>query len=545
MRQLSLRLRGYIGRYKLQYRELEFELIKRLHKLIAVLVAVALMGVMAGCGDKSTGNKAGSNKPLVINLAGGDAGYPTPYGHYPRGPGTFKVNLIFDSLLERGEQGYIPWLAEKWEVSPDGKVYTFTLRQGAKWHDGQLVTAADVKFTFEYYAKNTPVSDELTISGKNSIETIEVVNDYTIKITVDKPNATMLGRLGNVRIIPQHIWETVTDPKKFDKPEALIGCGPYVLKEYNKEQGTYKFEAFTEYWGPKPRVDILQFIPVSDSVLAFNKGEIDLTGMTPDLLARYEHNQEFIVKKNPAFWGYRLLFNMERCPELNDKRVRQAFAYAMNKQEIIDKVARGAGIPASAGYLPVNHIWYNKNVKQYDYNILQAQELLQGKKLTFTLLISSSEARIAELIKISLAQAGIELIVKSVDGKTRDAAARKGDYEIILNGHGGWGGDADLLRTTYGAKSIYDQSSSAKGIYGYSNELINELCNQQLLETDEAKRKELVYKLQEIIAEEVPQLPIYNTTGYIVYRPAKYDGWRYMFDHHEVTHNKLSYLNIK
>ena len=516
-------------------------------KAVAVLVAIVLMVFMGGCGSggQSASMTADPNKPLVINLAGGDSGLPSPYSHYPRGPGTFKMNLIFDSLLERGAQGYIPWLAEKWEISPDGKVYTFTLQQGVKWHDGQPMTAYDVKFTFEYVAKNAPVSDELTIGGKNIIEAIEVVNDHTVKIVVDKPNATLLGRLGNVRIIPKHIWEKVANPKKFNTPEAVIGCGPYVLTEYDKEQGAYKFEAFKDYWGPKPRVDVLQFIPVSDSVLAFNKGEIDLTGMTPDLLAKYANNQEFIIKKNPAFWGYRLSFNLERRPELKDKLVRQAFAYAINKQEIVDKVARGAAVPASAGYLPVDHIWYNKNVRQYDFNIDKAKELLQGKKLAFTLLISSSEARIAELIKISLAQAGIELTVKSVDGKTRDAAARSGDYEIILNGHGGWGGDVDLLRTAYASKQSSDQSPSANGIYGYSNEAINELCNQQLTEIDQMKRKELVFKLQELIAEEVPQLPIYNTTGYIVYRPAKYDGWRYMFDHHEVTHSKLSYLEIK
>jgi len=529
------------------HKEMQLVVKTWLQKAVVVAVAIALMMFAGGCGTdgQSAPTTADPNKPLVINLAGGDSGLPSPYSHYPRGPGTFKMNMIFDSLLERGEQGYIPWLAEKWDISPDGKTYTFFLRQGVKWHDGKPMTAADVKFTFEYFAKHTPVSDELTINGKNIITAIELLNDYTIKIHVDNVNATNLGRLGNVRIIPKHIWEKVDDPKKFSTPEAVIGCGPYVLKEYDKEQGAYKYEAFTDYWGPKPRVDVVQFIPVSDSLLAFNKGEIDLTGMTPDLLSRFENNQEFVIKQNPAFWGYRLIFNMERRPELKDKSVRQAFAYAINKQEIVDKVARGAGIPASAGYLPLGHIWYNPNVKQYEFNIDKAKELLQGKKLTFTLLISSSEARIAELMKISLAQAGIELIVKSVDGKTRDAAARSGEYEIILNGHGGWGGDADLLRTTYATKQSASQSPSANGIYGYSDETINQLCEQQLTEIDQTKRKELVFTLQEIIAKEVPQLPIYNTTGYIVYRPAKYDGWRYMFDHHEVTHNKLSYLEIK
>ena len=511
---------------------------KKGQKIKALLMVAALLAMLAGCGG---GVKTGPGQPLVINLAGGDAGYPTPYGHYPRGPGIYKMHMIFDSLLERDEQGYIPWLAEKWDISGDGKSYTFTLRTGVKWHDGRPLTAEDVKFSFAYFAKNPPVWDELTVNGQNIVQTIEVLNERTVKITVGTPNATILGRLGTARIIPKHIWEKVDDPQKFTAPEAVIGCGPYVLKAYNKEQGTYRFEAFKDYWGPKPQVDIVQFVPVSDGVLAFNKGDIDLTAISPDLLPKYEHNPEFAVKKNPAFWGYILKFNLEKCPVLKEKSIRQAFAYAINKEELVEKVARGAAIPASAGYLPPDHLWYNPQVRRYDFNIEKARELLAGQKLSFTLLTANAneEVRIAELLKISLAQAGIELTIKSVDGKTRDAAARTGDYQLILNGYGGWGGDADLLRTAYVSEG---ESPSASGIPGYFAAQINALAAQQLAETEQNRRKALIFRLQELIAEEIPQIPLYNTTGYIVYRPAKYNGWRYMFDHHEVTHSKLSYL---
>ncbi len=501
---------------------------------------------MVGCGNSNNppADTAAGNKPLVINLAGSDMGYLTPYSHYPRGPGIFKMNLVFDSLLERGEKGYIPWLAEEWKIAPGEKIYTFTLRKGAKWHDGMPVTAADVKFTFEYVTKYPPVLDELHIDGKNVIEKIEIINDYKVNVIVSSPNATILGRLGNVRMLPKHIWEKIEDPRRFTSPEALIGSGPYRLKEYHKEQGAYQLERFKDYWGPKPKVDIVQFIPVSDSILAFNKGEIDLTMISPDLLDRYENNKEFMIKKNPAFWGYRLVFNMEKCPEFKDKNIRQAFAFAINKDELVEKVARGAAVPGSAGYLSVDHIWYNPNVMRYNFDINKAKELLQGKKLAFTLLISNvtEEVRIAELMKISLGEVGIDLTVKSCDGKTRDATARKGDYEILLTGHGGWGGDADILRVAYAFERTSNQSPSANNIYGYSNEEVNLLCQQQLAEMDWEKRKNLIFQLQELIAKEIPQIPLYNTTGYIVYRPGKYDGWRYMFDHHEVTHNKLSYL---
>ncbi|EHQ91083.1 ABC transporter substrate-binding protein [Desulfosporosinus youngiae] len=521
---------------------------KKLLKTVISLALAATLG-LTGCTNSqpAAGDGPQSSGPLVINLEGGDWGYPTPFSHYSRGPGSFKMALIFDSLLERGEKGYIPWLADKWEVSGDGLTYTFTLKDNVRWQDGRPMTAEDVKFSFDYYAVHPPVSNDLTIDNQSFIQSVEATDAKTVRFKVEKPLAIVLGKIGNTRIIPRHIWESVDDPLKFTAPEAAVGTGPFLLKEYNKEQGAYKFEAFKDFWGPKPLVDTLQFVPVSDPVLAFDKGEIDLTGsITTDILPKYQNSEDYKVLQNPGFWGYRLIFNMEKRPELKDKAVRQAFAYAINRRELVEKVARNAAVPASAGYLPVGHLWYNPAVKDYEFNLEKARQLLAGRTLSVKLLTGNSneELRIGELLKISLAQAGIELSVTSADTKTRDAAVKKGDYELVLNGHGGWGGDADLLRTSYASKITTSQSPSADGIRGYSNEQLNELCRQQLYELDAEKRKAMVFRIQELIAEEVPQLPLYNTTGYVVFKPAKFDGWKYMFDHHEVTHNKLSYLDV-
>lgn len=516
-------------------------------KSLLLSLFLILMLIIQGCGtnkNNATQKDGEKSKGTVLKLEGGDWGNPTPYAHYSRGPGAYKMRLIFDSLLERGNKGLIPWLAKEWEFSPDGKEYTFTLQDNVKWHDGKELTAEDVKFSLEYFAKHPPVSDSLNIKGKSFVEKAEVLDKNKIKIYTRKPNATVLDRMADIRIIPKHIWEKVEDPKKFNEQEALIGCGPYKLEEYKKEQGAYKFVAFKDYWGPKPKVDVLEFVPVSDPVLAFDKGEIDIVNITPDILSKYEDNKEFQVKQNPAFWGYRLIFNMKKVPEFKSKELRQAIAYAINKQELIDKVGRGAGKIASAGYLPEDHIWYNKDVKKYDFNIDKAKELLKGKKYSFNLLISNSkpELRISELIKIDLEKIGIDLNIKSIDMKSRDAAVKSGEYEMVLNGHGGWGNDADNLRNIYASDK---DSKKTTGLPGYSNDKINELSQKQLIEMNEENRKNIIFELQKEIAEEVPQIPLYNTTEYTVYRPTKYDGWRYMFNHHSLTHNKLSYLDVK
>jgi len=537
-------------------------LIRKCHLTIIILLMITAPFLMGGCGTKQpgqagTGKDGGQAQVDVLRLAGGDWGYPTPYAVYPRGPGGFKMCLIFDGLLERDKKGLIPWLAEKYEIKEGGKQYLFTVRDGVKWQDGRPLTAEDVKFSFEYAARYPMVWGTL---DKKDIQKIEIVGDRQVQVTVREPNAAMLYKLGMVRIIPKHIWEKVDNPKEFTTPEAVIGSGPYRLTGYSKEHGTYRFEAFDGFWGPKQRVKVIEFVPVSEEVLAFEKGEIDLAGVTPDVLPRFQNNPQYKIVKSPGFWGYRLLFNMKDYPVWRQKELRQAIAYAIDAQELIDKVARGAAVPGSAGILPPDHVMYNPGVKQYRPDLQKAGELLaklgydrrgengirinqKGEKLSFNLLVSSGEVRLAELLKEQLAKAGMEIKVQSVDMKTRDARVKDYNYELAVTGHGGWGNDADYLRQRFASGSPGEAlMASAPGTPGYHNEELNALLNQQRLEFNEQERKELIFKAQDILAEDVPELPIYYTTGYSVYRPAKYDGWMFMFDHHSLSHSKLSYL---
>ncbi|RKD33791.1 ABC transporter substrate-binding protein [Thermohalobacter berrensis] len=521
------------------------------NKNILIISFILILSLLAGCGqDNIQANEKlnKNNDNLVIRLEGGDWGYPTPFLHYRRGPGAYKMKLIFDSLLEKDEKGLIPWLAKEWEIKNDGKEYIFKLNKNIKWHDGNKLTADDVKFTFEYYKAHPPVWNNLIVNGKNIIENVDIIDDYTIKFIVNEKNATYLERVGTMPIIPKHIWENVKDPLKFYREEAVIGCGPYKLTNYSREQGIYKFKAFENYWGPKQKVDVIEFVPVSDPILAFEKGDIDTLMASPDILNRYENNEGFKVTKNKPFWGYRLIFNMDNRPELKDKSLRKVFAYGINRDELVQKVARGAGIVASMGYLPKAHKWYNPDIKKYNFDIEKARKLINGKEYSFKLLIGNSpkEVKIAELIKLSLSKVGINIEVKSVDNKTRDGLVKKGDFELAIIGHGGWGRDPDLLRDMYYSSETMESNSPASGsLPGFYNEKINELALLQMKQLNFDERKETIYKLQEVIAQEVPQIPLFNTIGYFVFRPLKYDGWMYTYDHHYPEHCKLSYLERK
>ena len=179
-------------------------------------------------------------------------------------------------------------------------------------------------------------------------------------------------------------------------------------------------------------------------------------------------------------------------------------------------------------------------VKQYELNLKKAEELLvqlgydslddkgirknkDGSRLSFNLLVSG-EVRLAEVLKEQLAKVGIGLTVQSIDSKSRDARVLKNEYELVVTGHGGWGGDPDYLSERFTGVSKGATSPSVAALRGYNNEQLNTLLEEQSLATNDQKRKELVFDIQNNLAEDVPEIPIYYTTGYSVYKPAKYDG---------------------
>lgn len=523
-------------------------------------VCIALAMACAGCVGQSgttAANTTGSLQADVIHLSGGDYGYPQPFTIYPRGPGSSKVTMIFDSLVEKDEKGLIPWLASNWTISDDQKEYTFTLRDNVTWQDGVPFTANDVKFTMDYEQTHVPVSGGMETG---IVKSVQVIDNSTVRFVLNEPTATFLYKLYGFKIIPEHIYENVTDPTAFLAPEAVIGTGPYKLAQYNKEQGTYQFVANPGFWGPEPAIKTVEFVPVSDDLIAFEQGDIDFTSITPDTLGRFENNTNIRLVQQPAFWGYEFYFNMNKCPELKDNRIRQAFAYAIDRDELVEKIQRGAGKPGMMGILPQDHIWYNSNQTIYSHNVEKANALLDeagwkdtdgdgirdknGTKLSYTLSLGSDEVRIGELVKARLAEAGIDVQVKALESKSRDANLKKGDFELIVSGFGGWGQDADYLRTRY--CDTANQTSSGVAplakVLGYHNETLNTLAAEEISEMDDAKREMIVYRMQQVLADDVPTIPLLYTTSYDAWSKSKYDGWMNMFDHHARTQSKLSYL---
>ncbi len=279
---------------------------------LALLIAVsgcaappASSGASGAAEASPSGTQAENGRVPVLRLAGGtDWGAPGVYLHASRGPGNAKKDLIFASLLEADEKGIVGWMAESWKV--DGNDYTFTLHPDAKFHDGEPLTAEDVAFTIDYYRQFPPVNNPLGAGESFLISGYEVLDPQRIKISVNRSDAVTLTALGGFEILPKHIWERVEDPMTYSEPDAFIGSGAYCFSSYDGAAGSYEFTAFDGFCAGEPAADRIQFVPVSDELLAFENGEIDIAGLPADLFERYASDPSIGMIEKANDMGYKL-----------------------------------------------------------------------------------------------------------------------------------------------------------------------------------------------------------------------------------------------
>ncbi len=453
---------------------------------------------------------------LTIADPTGDWGYPSPYGHYSRGPGYVRMSLIFDTLVWKDQNGYVPALAESWQLEDDA--YVFNLRKNVTWQDGEPFTAEDVVFTVDYI-KEHPYQ---WVNSK-PVKSAEALDDYTVKLNLNGSYAPFLDMVaGTLPILPKHIYENVANPAEFLDEGALTGTGPYRLVDYNKAEGTYLYDANEDYYLGAPKVKQLKFVKVSNEMAAaaLEKGDVDAATVPPEMAEELE-KKGLVVLKGSHDGITKIMVNHKKEP-FSDARFRQALYYAIDRQALVDTALRGYGIIASPGLFALDSDWYNPDVEEYAYDPAKTEELLgelgytkdgqyfskDGQALEMEMLVTATNERAGEMIKQQLEQAGFKVSLRSVDSKTLDSLAGEWNFDLALNSHGGMGGDPEILNRIIGEGYTFNSARYTE------DQKLNDLLDQGVSEMDTDDRRELIDEIQVVYAQDLPALPLYYADSY-------------------------------
>lgn len=479
-------------------------------------------------------------KEIRIADSAGDWGYPNPYQHYPRGPGFVRMSWVFDSLIWKDQNGFIPGLADSWSYDPARLAYTFRINPKARWHDGRALTAEDVVFTINYFKQHPYRSVSL-----EQVAGARATDPQTVVISLGKPYAPFLANIGGTMpILPRHIWEKVKTPETFTDPSAFIGSGPYMFRDFNKAQGTYLYEGFRDYHRGRPRTERLIYIRSGQPLASLSTGQADLAAIQPEM-AEPLRRAGMVIIKDQRGWNKKLMINHRKFP-FNDKRFRQALAYAIDQQEIIDKSHRGFATPASHGLLSIDHELYNPQVAPYRPDRDKARGLIESlgfqrdrqgfyskdnRPLKVELLASKITVggqnvsdRDGEVIKMQLEAIGISVDLLSLEQVTTDSRVREWNFDLAISGHGGLYGDPRILNEMI--SPLYGSASVSSARFDGNPEL-SRLLDEQLLAVDPETRKRLVHRIQEVYAEEVPAISLYYPDTLAAYNPKKGVVWYY------------------
>lgn len=506
----------------------------------AAVVAALSLG---GC---RSSRRAGG--PTELRLPGGSFGFPSPFATIA-GPGYVQMSYIYDTLLWKDASGrLLPWLAQSVERSHDGLTYTFHLRKGITWQDGRALTAEDVVFTFEYFARQ-PLGP-LIIAQPFGVQGARAVGAGKVVIELELPAVTFLEAVaGAVPIIPKHIWSGIADAPHAQDMAVLVGSGPYRLHSYSPGEGASLYLANDDHFLGRPYVRRLELRPVDDELSALLAGDVDVAetaaeGTSSDALSPFHGNAYDIVHATGGFM-FPLIWNLARESALTDVRVRRAFALAIDRGAIVERLLSGNGLAGNPGFLPPNDPFFVPT-EQYAFDPAAAERLLDeagfrsrtadglrrdpnGRVLRFSVVTGNSPIPAAlDLIVEGLKRIGIQLRPQAVDLPTLFGRLQQGADEIALSLYPGPGGtapnaDPDTMRTFYSSRI----KGRLQGAQGYLNADLDRLADRQLVTADPAERKRELARMQHLVARDLPALPLYYPTLFTVFRREVFDSWYY------------------
>jgi peptide/nickel transport system substrate-binding protein len=435
------------------------------------------------------------------------------------------TGMVFNGLTKVDKNlDIVGDVAEKWDISEDGTEITFYLRKNVRWHDGLPLTASDVKFTFEKILD--PKVGCPYVANFIDIESIDVIDDFTVKFKYSQPYAPALSKLGT-SIIPEHILKN-EDLRISKFKRNPLGCGPYIFKKWKTDQYVI-LESNKGYFEHQAYIDryVMRVIPdLAVQFLELLTGGIDTMGLTPYQFFYRTDTERFKENFNKykylshayTYVGYNL-----NDPLFQDKRVRQALSYAIDKREIIDGVLMGLGEPCTGPFFRET-AYYSKKAEGYKHNKEKALQLLaesgwrdtdndgildkDGKPFKFKLITNQGNKDredIATLVQKAWKDLGVDIEVQIIAWASfiNEFIDKKKFQAVIL----GW-----TMALDPDCYVVWHSESSKEGrlnFISYKNEEVDNLIEEGRRTFDIAKRIEIYNRIHEIIADEAPYTFLY------------------------------------
>ncbi|NLA58296.1 MAG: ABC transporter substrate-binding protein [Firmicutes bacterium] len=426
---------------------------------------------------------------------------------------------IYQGLVSFDQEGrIIPCLAESWEVSEDGTIYTFHIRDGVRFHNGRKLTTADVVFSLER------VKDDATgfpLSWPKRMVEIAAVDENTVRIKLDEPYAPFLSELVDAAIVPPEAAASLaTQP---------VGTGPFRMVEWVNGQHV-ELERFEDYWEEGvPYLDRVTFRIIPDpatAILNLKAGTVHvIPRLSADVALDVEATSGLKLLESPMNVVQLMALNLDRKP-LADKKVRQAINHAVDKDLLIEGAAWGYGTKLGSNMSPVMESFYLDLTDFYQYDPKRAKELLEqagypnGFDITLSLPSSYDlHVKTGEMVAAMLAEVGIRAKIELVEWGTWLERIYTGrDYDMTIVGLTGKL-DPHTMLSRY-------ESSYARNFSNFRNEEYDKLIEEGLRTSDFSRRQEIYRRCQEILAEEAAAVFIMDPSDLVAMRE-DVAGWRF------------------
>jgi peptide/nickel transport system substrate-binding protein len=512
-----------------------------LGRFASVLVVAVMLGLAAaGCerSHETSGSvvneEAGSNAvpaygDAIVSGSIGDASVLIPMLAGDSASHSIS-GLIYDGLIayDKNLSDFEPRLAERWSVSDSGLEIVFHLRRDVRWQDGHPFTAADVEFAF----RTITDPDTLTAYAEDyrQVARFEVLDPHTIRVTYDKPFAPALGSwASSLVVLPRHLLEgkPLNDhAREFGR--SPIGLGPYRFERW-EPQKQISLRSYHDYYRGRPYIErtVTRIIPDTQTqFLELKAGGLDEMGLTPLQFQRQTDSsyfQENFVKYRYLTNSYTYLgYNLKR-PLFADVRVRRAIAHAVNKQEIVDAVLLGLGMPAATPYKPGTY-WINERITGPAYDIEEAKRLLaeagwrdsdsdgildrDGQRFEFEIITNKGNEqreKAATVIQRRLSEVGIKVTIKAIEWAAfiNNFIDKRNFDAVIL----GWSlsPDPDQFDIWHSSKTRPKEFN----FVSYANPEVDELLDKGRRTFDRAERKMHYDALQEVLDRDQPYTFLY------------------------------------